>query len=140
MILKGKKHINKAVVCISMIFILAISLMGCTPDEKCTDIRLKIEEDGYLSGWTYVKDIDSLDNETNPTGRILFALYENEDKPEEYAVLSVVKLTVPDKYDAFFTTVTYDESSNTATSLDEKGQLLTLYITYGSEMEIKDGE
>lgn len=110
---------------------LTISLLGCEPVEECTDIRLKIEEGNYLDGWVYVKDISSLDNESNPTGRILFALYVNEGKSEEHAVLKITKLTVPDSYNGLFIKASYDENTNTAISLD-KNALVAFAITYDS--------
>ena len=136
MFVKWKIHIYRGLAFISMIVILAISLTGCTPDEECTDIRLKIEEDGYLTGWVYVKNISSLDNESNPTGRISFALYVNEENIEEYAVLKIVKLTIPNKFNGSFVNVTYDDNSNTAKSLDKESKALTLDITYDSEIVI----
>lgn len=110
---------------------LTVSLLGCEPVGECTDIRLKIEEGNYLDGWVYVKDISSLDNESNPTGRILFALYVNEGNSEEYAVLKITKLTVPDSYNGLFIKASYDENTNTAISLD-KNALVAFAITYDS--------
>lgn len=108
-----------------------VSMLGCEPAEECTDIRLKIEEGNYLDGWEYVKDISSLDNESNPTGRILFALYVNEGNSEEYAVLKITKLTVPDSYNGRFIKASYDENTDTAISLD-KNVLVAFAITYDS--------
>ena len=137
MFITRKEQIYSGILLIGIIVVLAVGMTGCTPDEKCTDIRLKIEEDGYLAGWEYVKDISSLDDETNPIGRILYALYTSEKNAEEYAVLRIVKQTTPNSFSGSFVTVIYDENSNSAKSLGEESKLLTLDITYDSEIVIK---
>ncbi len=130
--MKNKQNINflKYIAVISLYLILIVFLPGCTVDEKCTDIRLKIEEDEYLDGWLYVKDITSLNNESNPIGRILFSLYVNEENPNEYAVLKITKLTVPDSYNGKFVQVTYDEKTDTAMSIDKNDWFISFDIIY----------
>lgn len=113
------KHLPRRLSLLITVMIFMISLTGCTPSKECVDIRLKMEEDGYLDGWTYVKNIEKLNGEDDLQGRILFALYENEEKPGEYAVLEVGKLTVPDSYNGRFVGVSYNSKSNTAESLDD---------------------
>ena len=127
---KSLKILKKLILLIFTIG-FTVSMLGCEPAEECTDIRLKIEEGNYLDGWEYVKDISSLDNESNPTGRILFALYVNEGDSEEYAVLKITKLTVPDSYNGRFIKASYDENTDTAISLD-KNVLVAFAITYDS--------
>lgn len=100
--------------------LLGLIMAGCTPLQQCTDVRLKLEADGYLDGWVYLQDIESLDDEQNPVGRILFALYENEETPGEYAVLHMTKMTVPNTYDGYFVKVTYDKEQGTAHKLGDR--------------------
>lgn len=118
-------------ICIFIIctFILVV-LTSCEPSKECTDIRLKIESEGYLNGWKYVKNIDSLDGENSPSGRILFALYENESNSGEYAVLKIAKLTVPNRYNGSFVDVQYNAGNNTAEKIDKKSEQLIFGIEY----------
>ena len=119
--------------CIPAIFALLFIfiLNGCTPPAECTDIRLQLENEGYMNGWTYVQDIKTLDDEKDSAGRVLFALYENDSNPGEYAVLHIVKLTVPNSYGCFAVEATYDSGSNTAKSLNGN-KFLSLDVQYDS--------
>ena len=124
--------IKKAI--ISFLFILLLGTMtGCEPMKECQDIRVELEKAGYLNGWTYVKNIESLDGEQNPVGRILFALYKNEDNSEEYAVLKITKLTVPDSYNGTFCKVNYNQSSDTAGTDDEFPRHYDIIYSYDRE-------
>lgn len=86
------RNLLKHILVILGVVLLLGCLVGCEPKQECQDIRVEMEKMGYLDGWTYVKNIESLDGETNPVGRILFALYVSDDNPDQYAVMEIQHL------------------------------------------------
>ena len=130
------RNLLKHILVILGVVLLLGCLVGCEPKQECQDIRVEMEKMGYLDGWTYVKNIESLDGETNPVGRILFALYVSDDNPDQYAVMEITALTVPQNYSGEFCKVDYNEERDTASSDDESP--IYYNIVYGSDEETKD--
>ena len=119
-----KKIMTKIISMSLMLMLSVVTLTGCETDPKCTEVRNYMENEGYLDGWTYVKDIESLDDTPNPSGRYLFALYENDEEDGQYAVLEVLACT-DGSFSADLTEVNYNASTDTAKSIDKSARIVS---------------